>query len=130
MRVLLVEDEASYRELLQELLQGLGAEVVTASTAATAWAAAQDTRFDAALIDVVMPGEDGFALATRLKDSYRCRRVVLMSGYPIWWLRGRGIGTSPALTKPFSLDDLIDALGITPPARATVQHAASMGAGA
>lgn len=129
MRVLLVEDEASYREVLQDLLEGLGAEVVAVGTAAAAWAAASTTRFDAALIDVVMRGEDGFALATRLKDSYRCRRVVLMSGYPIWWLRARGIGASPALTKPFSLEAMLDALGLTPPARVTaVKHGARLGA--
>lgn len=117
MRALLVEDEPSYQALLREMLESLGAEVVVASNVSAAWEAARGKRFDVALIDAVLAGGDGAALAKELHESLKCRRTILMSGYPSWWLRSRTSGGSPTLTKPFRIAELSEALDIAPQCR-------------
>jgi len=78
--VLLVDDEPSGQALASRVLQDLGAEVVaTASDAKTAITAANDSRPDAALVDVGLPDRDGIDLAYELAALPWRPRVVLMS---------------------------------------------------
>jgi CheY-like chemotaxis protein len=66
-RVLVVDDEADTREVLSVLLGGAGAEVRTSASAADALASVARWRPDVLLVDIAMPGEDGYALLTRLR---------------------------------------------------------------
>ena len=79
-RVLVVDDDAAFRELAAALLRGLGLEVAgEASTYAEGAAAADRLRPDAVLVDVGLPDGDGLELARRIAALPAAPRVVLTS---------------------------------------------------
>ena len=67
LRVLLVEDEADSRELVNMVLAECGAEVVTAESASEAFAAIGREKFHIIISDIGMPDEDGFSLIGRIR---------------------------------------------------------------
>jgi DNA-binding response OmpR family regulator len=78
--VLVIDDDPSSLDLATRVLQDMGAEVVaTAPDARAAIEAANDTRPDAALVDVGLPDRDGIDLAYELAALPWRPRVVLMS---------------------------------------------------
>jgi two-component system sensor histidine kinase/response regulator len=84
LRALIVDDNASNREILQQHLQSWGVEVVAAQTSAAALAAlnADDgARFDLGLVDDQMPGMDGIQLVKRIRQDPRWStlRLILLS---------------------------------------------------
>lgn len=66
-RVLVVDDNAANRDLLDILLRDAGAEVVTVADAAGALAAAAAARPDAVVVDLELPGTDGQQTAAALR---------------------------------------------------------------
>jgi two-component system sensor histidine kinase/response regulator len=83
LRALIVDDNASNREILQQHLQSWGVEVIAADTGAAALAAlsADGARFDLGLVDDQMPGMDGIQLATliRREPRWSALRLILLS---------------------------------------------------
>ena len=67
LRVLVVDDEADTCELLQVILEGCGAQVKTASSAATALEAIAEEAFDVLVSDIGMPDEDGYSLIAKVR---------------------------------------------------------------
>ncbi|MCQ4187907.1 response regulator, partial [Klebsiella pneumoniae] len=81
-RVLLVEDDLAVSAVAQELLGGLGYEVVSVDGPDAALATLADGRFDIMLSDVVMPGAiSGIELGRLVADRHPGLRIVLTSGY-------------------------------------------------
>ena len=79
-RVLVVDDDAAFRELASELVRGAGLRVAgTAGTFAAGAAAAEGLRPDAALVDVGLPDGDGLELARRIAALPWSPRVVITS---------------------------------------------------
>jgi PAS domain S-box-containing protein len=66
-RVLVVDDEADTCELLQVILEGCGARVKTASSAAAALEAVAEEAFDVLISDIGMPDEDGYSLLAKVR---------------------------------------------------------------
>lgn len=66
-RVLVVDDEANIVELLSVSLKFQGFEVCTATNGAQALDRAREARPDAVILDVMMPGMDGFGVLRRLR---------------------------------------------------------------
>ena len=67
--LLIVDDDRRIRELLRRYLLAEGYRVTTAGTAAEATTAMRSMAFDLVVLDVMMPGEDGFTFATRLRGD-------------------------------------------------------------
>ncbi len=67
LRVLVVDDEADTRELLQFVLEGCGAKVKTAGSAVAALEAIAQETFDVLLSDIGMPDEDGYSLLAKVR---------------------------------------------------------------
>jgi len=67
LRVLVVDDEADTCELLQAILEGCGAQVKTASSAAAALEAVKEEVFDVLVSDIGMPEEDGYSLLAKVR---------------------------------------------------------------
>jgi PAS domain S-box-containing protein len=67
LRVLVVDDEAETCELLQFILEGCGARVKTASSAAAALEAVAEEVFDVMISDIGMPDEDGYSLIAKVR---------------------------------------------------------------
>jgi DNA-binding response OmpR family regulator len=79
--VLVVDDDRAIVELMRDFLEAEGFRVRGALDARTALAELEQAPVDCLLLDVMMPGEDGFAL---------CRRVRQTSDVPILFLSARG----------------------------------------
>jgi CheY-like chemotaxis protein len=78
--VLVVDDDASFRDLAARVLRGWGHVVIgEAGSVEEALACAVELRPDAALVDIGLPDGDGFALTERLRAMPRPPRVVLIS---------------------------------------------------
>lgn len=111
-RVLLVDDERSVLEGLEELLEMEGFSVVTASSAEEALAVFQPGAFDVAVVDVLLPGVSGIALAQKLIQSDPQLALVFASGHTPEVLPHE-LASRPRvmfLQKPFSVRALLDTL--------------------
>ena len=108
--ILLVEDNATFRVAISEILRGLGYRVLVAgdADAALELAGACEGPIELLLCDVVMPKTSGPEIAARITASRPGTRVLFMSGYSSEALGNRGTlnpGTQ-ILEKPFTHDDL------------------------
>ncbi len=82
MRVLIVDDQASFRHQLRQLLIYAGLEVVgEASDILTAEGLVQSLQPDLAIMDIMLPGINGLDGTRRLKALAPCLRVILVSAY-------------------------------------------------
>ncbi|MFQ5685936.1 MAG: response regulator [Candidatus Scalindua sp.] len=81
--ILVVDDALSSRETLKEVLEEEGYKVSTAEDGLTAIEMAGKTHFDMALIDVVMPGIDGFQTLDEIKKVAPTIKAIMMTGYDI-----------------------------------------------
>jgi PAS domain S-box-containing protein len=109
-RLLVVDDDEGVLEAVAEMLEGLGYEVATATTAADAEKLAGQQPFDLLLSDVVLPTVSGPELAQQLRRRVTGLRVVLMSGYSEDQALDAEIETGHALflTKPFTGERLAE----------------------
>ena len=106
--ILLVDDEASLREPLAEYLSGQGFLVTEAESAATARGRLLEARPDIALVDVMMPGEDGLSLTRHLIESQHLPVILLTAkGEAMDRIVGLEIGADDYVTKPFEPRELV-----------------------
>ncbi len=119
LRVLVVDDNATNRRILQEVLMQWGMEptlVEGGAEAITAMELAQTEHhpYRLVLLDQMMPEMDGFTLAERIKDRPELAQSVLMmlssAGRPADSAHCREIGLSAYLTKPFKQSELLDTI--------------------
>jgi CheY-like chemotaxis protein len=80
-RIVVVEDHVDSAELLAELLRIHGHDVVVAHDASSGLRLIQDTHPDVALLDIELPGMDGYQLAARLRSSQNPPMLVALTGY-------------------------------------------------
>ena len=109
-RVLVVEDEASIREMVALNLKMAGWEVVEAPSAERALELMHSGEHcDAALLDIMLPGMDGLSLCETIRggDSYILVIIVSAKGQESDKIRGLSIGADDYITKPFSVSELI-----------------------
>ena len=106
-RILIVDDEAPMRLMLSKQLNRAEYETTTAGDGEAALAAMAAGSFDAVVLDVVMPGMDGFEVCRRLKDDPRTAAVpvVFLSASCSGDFRRRAfrLGGADFLAKPFQL---------------------------
>jgi len=107
--VLLVEDEAALRLLGTRLLERAGYVVLAAESAEAALDLVQAGAVPSLLVsDVAMPGDDGIALARRLRQRWPGLPVLLLSGYAEAMLGGDvAVAGFRILGKPFRAADLL-----------------------
>jgi len=106
-RILVVDDEASITEFVSYNLRKEGYEVAVATTGDEALALAHETAFDLVVLDVMLPGMDGYEV---------CRRLRAESSVPVLFLSARDteldkvvgleIGGDDYLAKPFGVREL------------------------
>jgi CheY-like chemotaxis protein/anti-sigma regulatory factor (Ser/Thr protein kinase) len=110
-RILIVEDNQDSREMLRILLERAGHEVGEASDGASGVAAIVSTRPDVALVDLGLPGLDGFEVARRVRasDAGGSVRLVALTGYglPADQRRSREAGFDAHLVKPVDPEKLV-----------------------
>jgi two-component system alkaline phosphatase synthesis response regulator PhoP len=77
-RILVVDDEADVREVVQLNLMREGFDVATAPEGETALEQLRQGSFDAAVVDVMMPGMDGLALCRAIRQEPRLRNLPVL----------------------------------------------------
>jgi two-component system OmpR family response regulator len=108
-RLLVVDDEATVRELLSDALRFAGFDVSSAASGAEAVALAVREPPDLILLDVMLPGMDGFEVVRRLRSSGGRVPVLFLSARdaPDDKVTGLKAGGDDYVTKPFNLRELI-----------------------
>ena len=108
-RILVVDDEANIRELLDEILSEEGYAVTTAEDAAHAREARRGCNFDLTLLDIWMPDTDGISLLKEWADSGSLGPVVMMSGHGTvdTAVEATRLGALDFIEKPLSLSQLL-----------------------
>jgi two-component system, OmpR family, response regulator len=108
-RLLVVDDEPNIRELLSASLRYAGFEVETAADGQQALALAETYRPDLLVLDVMMPGLDGFGVVRRLRQAGRRTPVVFLTARDAAEdkISGLTLGGDDYVTKPFSLDEVL-----------------------
>ena len=113
-KVLVVDDEPNIVELLQVSLRFQGFDVVTASGGEEALKVAEESRPDAFILDVMMPGMDGFELLTKLRETGHDGPVLFLTAKDAVEdkIHGLTIGADDYVVKPFSLEEVITRLRV------------------
>ncbi|MCC7017082.1 MAG: response regulator [Rhodospirillales bacterium] len=106
--VLVVDDDARLRELIRRYLSGNGFAVTTAADAAEARACFKSFAFDVLVLDRMMPGEDGLALARALRADRPLPILMLTAmGEAEERIAGLEAGVDDYLVKPFEPRELL-----------------------
>jgi len=107
-RILVIEDEASLRFLLERGLRQAGFEVLAAANAAGGWELLEEA--DILVLDWMLPDEDGLSLLARLRRTPRYENlpVLMLTARAAEKDRVEGLlsGADDYLTKPFSMSEL------------------------
>lgn len=113
-KVLVVDDEPNIVELLSVSLRFQGFEVQVASTGAEGLDRAKVFRPDALILDVMMPGMDGFGLLRRLRADGIDAPVLFLTAKDAVEdkVTGLTLGADDYVTKPFSLEEVVARLRV------------------
>ncbi len=115
-RILCVDDEPLNLSLLEAILTPKDYEVLQASDGAAALDIIAATRVDIVLLDVMMPGMDGFEVCRRIKSDERYRNipVVMITAYAARENRISGIeaGAEDFISKPFDVAEVLARIGM------------------
>ncbi len=112
--VLVIDDDPAQRAILQSLLGGLGFVVHAATNGADGIALAARIEADIVLLDIQMPGLDGWRVAARLREAHGPSLRIVMVSADAHEFRAGGDGRSSHdafVTKPVELDALIALIG-------------------
>ncbi len=108
-RILVVDDEANIRALIDEILSEEGYDVTTAADAKQARAARKEHEYDLVLLDIWMPDTDGISLLKEWSDNGATGAVVMMSGHGTvdTAVEATRLGAVDFIEKPVSLAKLL-----------------------
>jgi DNA-binding response OmpR family regulator len=109
MHVLIVEDEKKMAELLKRGLEEENHSVSLAHDGRTALDMAQDLDYDAIVLDLMLPGIDGFEVARRLRKSGNRTPILVLTARDTVpdVVKGLDIGADDYMTKPFSFEEFL-----------------------
>jgi two-component system OmpR family response regulator len=109
MRILVVEDDPKIASFVVRGLKQAGYAADHAADGETGLSLAESTEYDAAIVDVMLPGLDGLSLVRRLRAARRQTPVVFLSAKSSVEDRVKGLqsGADDYLTKPFAFSELL-----------------------
>ncbi|WP_038047284.1 response regulator transcription factor [Thermus caliditerrae] len=109
MRILVVDDEESILVPLEFLLKKAGHEVTLARTGEEALAHLGTGSFDLVVLDLMLPGLDGFAVLERLRGLPTRPKVLVLTarGQQADRAKALALGAEAFLPKPFSIQELL-----------------------
>ena len=107
-RILAVDDQRYFRELIEGLLTGEGYEVQTASSGEEALHILEREDFDVVITDLVMPGIDGTELVQTVKERSSDQDIIMVTGVVDvkTAVEAMKLGASDYVPKPFDNDEL------------------------
>ena len=112
MRVLVVEDQPKMQALVSRGLQEGGYAVDAVADGPSALHQATEAVYDAIVLDVMLPGFDGFEVLRRLRDAERWTPVLMLTARDAVRRPGAGLdgGADDYLVKPFEFSELLSRL--------------------
>ena len=107
-RILIIEDEESIAELEKDYLELSGFEVEMENQGDTGLNRALTEEFDLLILDLMLPGIDGFEICKRVREE-KNTPIIMVSAKKddIDKIRGLGLGADDYMTKPFSPSELV-----------------------
>ena len=107
-KILIIEDEESIVELEKDYLELSGFEVEIAGDGDTGLDRALNEEFDLIILDLMLPGTDGFDICRRVREV-KNTPIIMVSAKKedIDKIRGLGLGADDYMTKPFSPSEMV-----------------------
>lgn len=111
--ILLVEDEANFGAVLRDFLQMNQYSVNLAKDGAEGWDFFTSGSYDLCILDVMMPKQDGFSLAKRIRKKNPGQPLMFLTARQMQEDKNQGlrIGADDYLTKPFDSEELLLRVG-------------------
>ena len=114
-RILLVDDNESFRRPLAETLQRAGYEVESVGDGSTALKLFGQTPYDLVITDLIMPGKEGLETIVELRRLEPDLKIIAISGggriSPQDYLpMARQLGAAVAMAKPFTAQEILEAV--------------------
>lgn len=120
LKVMIIDDSKTIRRTAETLLEKAGCTVITAVDGFDALAKIADSNPDVIFVDIMMPRLDGYQTCALIKNNadFANKPVIMLSSKDGLFdkARGRIVGSDEYLTKPFSKDELFDAINRYRPA--------------
>ena len=114
LRVMVIDDSKTIRRTAETLLKREGCEVVTATDGFEALAKIADQQPQIIFVDIMMPRLDGYQTCALIKNNqvFKSTPVIMLSSKDSLFdkARGRIVGSEQYLTKPFTREELLDAI--------------------
>lgn len=111
-KLLIVDDEIQFLDSIAQRLEMRGFDVTKAANGQDALQAAENDRFDIALLDLKMPGIDGKQVLESLKKDHKFLEVIILTGHGSIdsAVECTRLGAFDYLPKPYELESLLDVL--------------------
>jgi len=108
-RVLLVDDEEEFLDIMSERMRNRGMEVVTASSAKEALEKIENDLFDAIILDFMMPEMNGLETIKAIKEKKPELQVILLSGQTTLekGIEAMKLGALDVVEKPADMESLV-----------------------
>ncbi|MFI3215085.1 MAG: response regulator transcription factor [Eubacteriales bacterium] len=107
-KILIIEDEVAIADLEKDYLELSGFEVVLEHAGDTGLAKALNEEFDLVILDLMLPGMDGFEVCKKIREEKNIPILMVSAKKDdIDKIRGLGLGADDYMTKPFSPSELV-----------------------
>ncbi len=114
LKVMVIDDSKTIRRTAETLLKREGCEVITAVDGFEALSKIADHHPDIIFVDIMMPRLDGYQTCALIKNnqSFKSTPVIMLSSKDGLFdkARGRIVGSEQYVTKPFTRDELLEAI--------------------
>jgi len=114
LKIMVIDDSKTIRRTAESLLSKAGCEVFTATDGFEALSLIADRRPDLIFVDIMMPRLDGYQTCALIKNNAEFKRtpVIMLSSKDGLFdkARGRIVGSEQYLTKPFTKEELLNAI--------------------
>lgn len=126
-KVLLIDDEVAFLEVLSERLRGRGLDVTTAASGEDALRLADTTAFDAVILDLAMPGMDGIETLKRLLAVQPRLQVMILSGQATLHaaVEATKLGAVDIFEKPTDIETLVNRIRLARARRLALEEQAT-----
>lgn len=109
-KILLVDDEEDFLEVMAERMRARGFDVTTSSTASEALEMIEKESYDAVILDFMMPGMDGFETLKSIKERRPESQIILLTGFATIekGVEAMKLGATDFVEKPADLEKLTE----------------------
>ena len=107
-KILIADDESAVRDVMTQMLKGMGHDVVAVANGRLALEAMTRQSFDAVITDLDMPVMDGLTLIRRIRETDQSLSILVISGKSgaNQNMRSQSVGANAWLEKPFTYQSL------------------------